>query len=130
VEGTVLPAAPAAAATSATAATPAATAATPAATAATPAATPAAKAAKAAKAAAEASVEAAEAEASVAEAAAEATTERLCLVSYYKGSCCKQCYYCCNSYNTYSYRFCICYHMYFLRLESKNKNIVNHYLRK
>jgi hypothetical protein len=108
VEGTVLPAAPAAADPAAAATSATATAAT-----AAPAAAPAAKAA--AEAAAEASVEAEAEEVTVAEAAATpSTTEGLCLVSYYERSCCKQCYYCCNSYNTYSYCFCICYHMYFL----------------
>ena len=42
--------------------------------------------------------EATETEASVEEAAAP--EESLCLVSYYEGSCCKDCYYCCNSYST------------------------------
>ena len=115
MEGTVLPAAPAAAAaTSATA-----TAAT-----AAPAAAPAAEAAEAAEAAAEASVEA-EAEASSVEARRPATAEGLCLVSYNKGSCSEQCYYCSNSYNTYSYCFCICYHMYLKYVQFVIKKIMN-----
>ena len=44
------------------------------------------------------------AEAAKPKAPVEASTEveSLCLVSYYKGSCCKHSYFCCNSYNAQS----------------------------
>ena len=44
-----------------------------------------------------------------AEAEAPAEAESLCLVRYYKGSCCKHCHHCYNSYYAESHRFCL-YH--------------------